>query len=1283
MKTQLVFRRFFKRYSKQKDLQKNIEIILKSNLFDAEWYKNSYYDLKDKKIDFAKHYIEYGAREGRNPSQHFHTRFYVESNLDIANTDINPLVHYILHGKKENRKKWIDFDDQFYARLYPHVVNQGLDPLRHYLNIGRLEGRRAYFDEEWYLEEYPELENLSLSPLEHYITFGHHEGRHPAFDSEWYSSQYQDAKDFDSPLKHYRAKGRREGRHPAFDAVFYMQVNNDLSNSSISPLQHYLQYGRHEGRSPAFSRHWYLQAYREIRDNNIDPYRHFVEYGHREGRPLPDPYARERVNKWGEPNIYYDINVPTYISNNIPSHDERFTPLVSIVVPNYNHEAFLIERLESIYNQTYKNFEVILLDDCSSDASISILNKYSQKYPEKTTCLFNEKNSGSVFRQWKKGLSFAKGELVWIAESDDYCDKDFLENLVKFFRNNAVMLAFSRTDFVQSDKKHRIWSSEDYWAEANLELQTQSFVESAHEIVSKAWGIRNIAPNVSGVLFRHPGHLALFDDPQWLQLRMCGDWIFYLAIIRGGLVAYSSEVTNYYRQHPNNTSINTNETDLYYDEHRITAKYILEYFNVEEKTFNRYEEVLYQHWCIKRGHDKLDNFRQIFKRDDIREIAASRRPNISIASYAFVTGGGETFPILLANLLKVRGYAVTYLNFEKKPTNPGIKSMLMKSIPVLEIEHSNDAGYLLNWMGIEIVHSHHAWIDLILYFSMKNFRNIARVITSHGMYEISEPNQLAQNEYMLRSIDKFVYIADKNLRAFSEDFTDSMSFDKIYNSTFLQETGSVSRKHLKIREKDFVFCLASRAVVEKGWQEAVDAIILANKSSSRKIHLILVGDGPEYERILRSKLPEFIHVLGFQNNVRGYFSISDMGLITSKFKGESCPMVIIECLSVGKPLLTSAIGEAYNMLMTDSGPAGQVYNLEKGRVNVNNLAKYIVDLAQSDTKYKSMCGRVDKAFEKFNPNLMIEKYEHVYNQALKIRQSKPHTRIRLSVILVAYNMARELPRTLHSLSADFQKMNGEEYEIIVIDNGSTCSYDLSNLHKICPNLLFSVFREKKISPVSALNYGISIARGEVICAFIDAARMASPKLLRMGLQACRQGPRVVAGSLSYHIGHEPQNQSVIHGYNQHTEDALLQSVSWMEDGYELFNICSFDPSSRFGLYSCPAETNSLFMSREMWNECGGFDECFTGRGGGLANLDLWKRLCDCQNNTIIMLLGEGTFHQFHGGAATNSLVDTWSEFHEEYIEIRGEEYCVPNRTPLQLGNIDRRVSSFALRQFVK
>src|SRR5580700_8971166 len=103
-------------------------------------------------------------------------------------------------------------------------------------------------------------------------------------------------------------------------------------------------------------------------------------------------------------------------------------PKVSVVVPNYNHARFLRQRLDSILAQSFQDFELILLDDCSSDESRTILEQYA--LDARARLEFNEVNSGSPFKQWNKGVRLTCGEYVWIAESDDYAGEGLLERLI-------------------------------------------------------------------------------------------------------------------------------------------------------------------------------------------------------------------------------------------------------------------------------------------------------------------------------------------------------------------------------------------------------------------------------------------------------------------------------------------------------------------------------------------------------------------------------------------------------------------------------------------------------------------------------------------------------------------------------------------------------------------------------------------------------------------------------------------------------------------------------------
>ncbi|WP_318284677.1 glycosyltransferase [Bradyrhizobium lupini] len=113
---------------------------------------------------------------------------------------------------------------------------------------------------------------------------------------------------------------------------------------------------------------------------------------------------------------------------------------VTAIVPNFNHARYLPQRLDSILAQTYPLVDILVLDDCSSDESRSVIDSYVKRFPERIRAVYNTENSGNVFRQWQKGHSLAKGDLVWICESDDFCEPTFVERMITAFRDPSVMM---------------------------------------------------------------------------------------------------------------------------------------------------------------------------------------------------------------------------------------------------------------------------------------------------------------------------------------------------------------------------------------------------------------------------------------------------------------------------------------------------------------------------------------------------------------------------------------------------------------------------------------------------------------------------------------------------------------------------------------------------------------------------------------------------------------------------------------------------------------------------
>jgi hypothetical protein len=146
-------------------------------------------------------------------------------------------------------------------------------------------------------------------------------------------------------------------------------------------------------------------------------------------------------------------------------------------------------------------------------------------------------------------------------------------------------------------------------------------------------------------------------------------------------------------------------------------------------------------------------------------------------------------------------------------------------------------------------------------------------------------------------------------------------------------------------------------------------------------------------------------------------------------------------------------------------------------------------------------------------------------------------------------------------------------------------------------------------------------------------------------------------------------ESVKKGYDQQREDLLLNGCGWETDAYRLFSISVFASSSARGWLTLPAESNAFFMRAQHWRDLGGWDERFESPGGGLANLDMWARACADQQAEVIMLLGEATFHQVHGGVATNAAASPWEAFEAEYVRLRGAAFRMPERRALFFGDM--------------
>jgi len=281
----------------------------------------------------------------------------------------------------------------------------------------------------------------------------------------------------------------------------------------------------------------------------------------------------------------------------------------------------------------------------------------------------------------------------------------------------------------------------------------------------------------------------------------------------------------------------------------------------------------------------------------------------------------------------------------------------------------------------------------------------------------------------------------------------------------------------------------------------------------------------------------------------------------------------------------------------------------------------------------------------------------------------------LSVVVNFFNMRREAKRTLFSLTTHYQRDVSEcSYEVIVIDNGSTEPLDQEWVESFGSNFKYIYRESNSPSPCAAINYAASIAKADYLMVCIDGARLLSPSMLKYTIAALRLKENPFVYSLGMHIGHKPQNDLVIDGYDQSVEDALFNTVDWCLDGYQLFDISSVALSSKKGYFSQLGESNCFTMRRSDYLGLGGYDEQFVYAGGGVVNGDFFRRVHDEVNIQPIMLLGEATFHQFHGGVATNvpREIHPLKEMIAEYERIRGKAFSKVSRVPEYYGWISPR-----------
>lgn len=657
-------------------------------------------------------------------------------------------------------------------------------------------------------------------------------------------------------------------------------------------------------------------------------------------------------------------------------------PLVSVILSVSAHSIQLKECLQCIYDQSYPNVEVLILEYGLSEEDSKAIAEHIRFAPMEVTVLSSDQDMPCALERWNKGLGEAKGSFLWFVDSHCRCGRNFLRDALAIFSYGSVRAAFAGIEGASD-----IYGGTGSQASPPCGIgQGEPFYMTAHDMICQGAALWGRIPSLSGAVFKSRRPMAAGTVEAYSDMKTYAAWIFIFYMIRGGVVAYSGATVCLRLAETDSLMPAEMELASYYKEMEHISGYIARNYKVEDGYYESVIQCLANQWGKGGGTDAEATVRQHYHLERILAGKRERKPNVLMACYALRTGGGEVYPIHLANELCRQGVAVTLINFGIEEEEEGIRQLIDADVPVVTIKSRDYLGRIITRLGGEVVHSHCASVDeVIAQWRKRNRRLGCHVITLHGMYEAMEEEDCSRViADTWESGASYVYIAAKNLACFRQHGCDTNGgrFTRIPNGLPATAFTPVRRDALGIPEHAFVLVIASRGIPEKGWKEAIAAVAAADRRCSRAVHLVIVGDG-EVRAGLEKDAPSNIHFMGFRPNVRDYFAMADAGLIPTYFKGESYPLAAIECLMTGTPVIATDMAEIRSQLKDENGDlAGILLPLHAGRVDEGDICTAILELADDHDGYMRLKRKTDSACRKFDMAAIADKHMCLYQKMI-------------------------------------------------------------------------------------------------------------------------------------------------------------------------------------------------------------------------------------------------------------------------------------------------------------
>lgn len=587
-------------------------------------------------------------------------------------------------------------------------------------------------------------------------------------------------------------------------------------------------------------------------------------------------------------------------------------PLVSVIVPVYNHEKFLNERIESILNQSFRDIEIIILDDASTDNSYEIAKSY--EWHPAIKVIKNDINSGSPFKQWQKGLIHSKGEFIWFAEGDDFCEPDFLQKLLPSFNKHSVALAYCNSTIVDESNKF-IGDYTTYYEKLDFNHWKYSYKVTSTQEINFGLGVKNSIPNASAVLLRK----SCISDAILNKINnfeFSGDWYLYLQVIKGKEIAFCSEKLNYHRKHNKtvSTKFNTDNVAMQslLSETEAIHNSILKNYSIYPFFIEKWANYIEEQVLALFPHTTKNNFNNYYAYNSIKDKI--KKASLRNKKIVFLTtndgsanGGSEQLWQHAAKECKKNGLEVLVVIKKWSPEPFFIKELRDIGIEILfkgPGQHEKIITYNPNLMVISIGDQDEG-IDWYEYCNNKKIPYvIVNQLTKEPKYWPVNPNNTRQLTNGYLSAEAVLFTCKNNHSVMEKRLNCKIPNASIfYNPLDVNRDTSIAFPSVK---KGLEIAIVGNLLrIHKGQHLAIELFSL-KKWQDRAVHLNIYGEGDD-EIILKEQVKKYnlnnVTFHGHTNKILEVWKKNHAVLFPSFMEG--LPLVLVGAMLCSRiPILT-------------------------------------------------------------------------------------------------------------------------------------------------------------------------------------------------------------------------------------------------------------------------------------------------------------------------------------------------------------------------------------------